>query len=186
MILVTLGTQDKDFKRLLKAIDKEIENKNINEEVIVQAGYTKYHSNNMKIFDFISPKELDDLMKSARIIITHAGVGSILGALKYNKPIIAAARLSKYKEHTNDHQKEILNEFEKEGHILALKDFNKLDNLLMKANSFKPNKYKSNNKKFTEMIEENINKLSKKSIWYRISPYVYLIILILIIMLIIM
>ena len=31
MILVTLGTQDKSFDRLLKAIDKEIENKNIKE-----------------------------------------------------------------------------------------------------------------------------------------------------------
>ena len=31
MILVTLGTQDKEFTRLLKAIDKEIEKGNIKE-----------------------------------------------------------------------------------------------------------------------------------------------------------
>ena len=111
MILVTLGTQDKSFVRLLKAIDKQIELGNIKEEVIVQAGYTKYESKNMKIFDLVSPKELDSLMKSANIIITHGGVGSILGALKYGKPVIAAARLSKYGEHTNDHQKQIIDEF---------------------------------------------------------------------------
>ena len=42
MILVTLGTQDKSFVRLLKAIDREIKKGNIKEKVIVQAGYTKY------------------------------------------------------------------------------------------------------------------------------------------------
>ena len=64
MILVTLGTQDKSFDRLLKAIDKEIENKNIKEKVIVQAGYTKYKSDNMKIFDLVSEEELVKLVRS--------------------------------------------------------------------------------------------------------------------------
>ena len=34
MILVTLGTQDKSFKRLLEAIDKQISLGNINDEII--------------------------------------------------------------------------------------------------------------------------------------------------------
>ena len=42
MIFVTLGTQDKSFERLLKAIDKEIEKGTIKDKVVVQAGYTKY------------------------------------------------------------------------------------------------------------------------------------------------
>ena len=44
MIFVALGTQDKSFERLLKIIDENIENNVITEEVIVQAGYTKYKS----------------------------------------------------------------------------------------------------------------------------------------------
>ena len=44
MIFVTLGTQDKDFSRLLKAIDREIEKGTIKEKVIVQAGHSKYES----------------------------------------------------------------------------------------------------------------------------------------------
>ena len=42
MILVTLGTQDKEFKRLLESIDKEINNGTITDKVVVQAGCTKY------------------------------------------------------------------------------------------------------------------------------------------------
>ena len=52
MILVVLGTQDKQFTRLLKAVDKEIEKGNIKDKVVVQAGQTKYESKKMEIFDF--------------------------------------------------------------------------------------------------------------------------------------
>ena len=83
MILVTLGTQDKSFKRLLEAIDKEIEKGNIKEKVLVQAGYTKYKSKNMEIFKSVSSDKLEELMNKASLIITHGGVGSILTALKH-------------------------------------------------------------------------------------------------------
>lgn len=172
MIFVTLGTQDKSFRRLLKAIDKEIEKKNIKEKVVVQAGYTKYKSNNMEIFDYRSAEEIDKLMKEAKIIITHGGVGSILGALKYDKPIIAAARLSKYKEHNNDHQKQIINEFVKEGYLIELDDFSKLDEKLKEAKKFIPKKYKSNNKKFVSNITKYIEKDNHTS-WYNKFRYLW-------------
>ena len=111
MILVTLGTQDKSFSRLLEQIDKEIKKGNIKEKVIVQAGCTKYESDNMEIFDLIPRDEFDDLVSKASLIITHGGAGSILTAIKNNKKVIAAARLKKYKEHTNDHQIQIVREF---------------------------------------------------------------------------
>ena len=104
MIFVTLGTQDKTFERLLKAIDKAIDKGEIKEKVIVQAGNTKYESKNMEIFDLISPDEFQKLVDTCDILITHGGVGSILSAVKQGKTVIAAARLKKYNEHVNDHQ----------------------------------------------------------------------------------
>ena len=165
MILVTLGTQDKEFTRLLKVIDKEIEKGNIKDKVIVQAGYTKYSSKNMEIHDLIEMKELDNLVKKCDLLITHGGVGSILSGLTNNKKVIAAARLKKYKEHTNDHQKQIIKAFEDKGYILALRDFNKFDKVLEKAKTFKPKKYKSNNKNFVKLIDTYIEKDSNTS-WY--------------------
>lgn len=156
MILVTLGTQDKEFTRLLEAIDREIEKKNIKEKVIVQAGHTKYESKNMEIFDLIPEEKLEELVKKCNILITHGGVGSILMGIKQNKPIIAAARLKRYKEHTNDHQKQIIKEFESRGYILELRDFNKLDKMLEKAKSFQPKKFVSNTDDFVKNIENYI------------------------------
>ena len=171
MILITLGTQDKDFSRLLKAVDKEIEKGNIKEEVIVQAGYTKYESKNMKIFDLIETKEFEKLIKKCDILITHGGVGSILTGIKNNKKVIAAARLKKYKEHTNDHQKQIIKEFAKRGYILELENFNDLDKVLKDIKKFKPEKYKSNNKEFISLIDNYIKEDNHIS-WF--NKYRYL------------
>ena len=41
MILVTLGTQDKPFRRLLEELQREIDNGIIKDKVVVQAGCTK-------------------------------------------------------------------------------------------------------------------------------------------------
>ncbi len=165
MILVTLGTQDKGFERLLKQIDKEIDKGNIHEEVIVQAGYTEYQSKNMKIFDLLPANEFDDLMNKARIVITHGGAGSILTAIKKGKVVIAAARLKKYKEHTNDHQKQIIKEFADDGYILELRDFDKLSKLLEKAETFKPKKFVSNTDNMIQLISDYVEEVDHIS-WY--------------------
>ena len=165
MIFVTLGTQDKEFTRLLEAIDREIEKGNIKERVVVQAGYTKYESKNMEIFDLIPTDEFNKYIKSADLIITHGGAGSILTAIKNNKKVIAAARLYKYKEHTNDHQKQIVKEFADEGYILELRDFNKLGKLIEKSKSFTPKKFVSNTPNMIKLIEDYIEDTNNVS-WY--------------------
>lgn len=159
MILVTLGTQDKSFKRLLNAVQKCIDDKVINEEVVVQTGCTKYNSKDMKIFDLMSQEQLDKYRKQARIIITHAGVGSILDSLRLDKKIIAAARLKKYHEHTNDHQLQILNNFANDGYIIKLENFDDLSSILNNIDSFNPKKYDGNNEKIKNMIVEFIESI---------------------------
>lgn len=165
MILVTLGTQDKEFTRLLKAIDKEIKNGVITDKVVVQAGCTKYKSENMEMFDLIPANEFDEYIKKADLIITHGGAGSILTGVKNNKKIIAAARLAKYKEHTNDHQKQIIKEFSEQGYIMELKDFNKLGKLIQKSKSFKPRKFISNTDNMINLVSDYIEETNNIS-WY--------------------
>ena len=158
MIFVTLGTQDKSFKRLLDIIEKAIDEGVIKEEVIVQAGYTKYKSDNMKIFDYINMEDFDNYMQECDLLITHGGVGSILSGLKYKKKIIAAPRLSKYSEHTNDHQIQIVDNFYEEGYILKLYENDKLKDILKEAKTFKPKEWKFNNETIVNKIDEFISK----------------------------
>ena len=158
MIFVILGTQDKLFPRLLKEIDKQIDKGNIKEEVIVQAGNTKYKSKNMKIFDFISMNDFNEYIKKSDFIITHGGVGSILNSLKNNKKVIAVPRLYKYKEHENDHQLQIINKFASEGYILGCNKVSDLEKNLKKLDNFIPKKYVGSNKLIINTIENFIEK----------------------------
>lgn len=156
MIFVTLGSHDKPFNRLLEAVQEEIDKKNIKDEVIVQAGATKFNSKDMKIFDLISIQEFDDLVSKCDLLITHGGVGSIMTGLKKGKKVIACARLAKYKEVVNDHQKQIIENFDKAGYIIGVTDLKDLDKALTRAKDFKPKKYISNTKKFVKLVEKMI------------------------------
>lgn len=153
MIFVTLGTQDKQFPRLLEAVENAI----INEEVVIQKGSTKFETKNknFEVYDYLNQQDFFKYMKEASCIITHAGVGTIIEGLKLRKKMIVAARLKKYKEHVNDHQLQILETFSEEGYILPLYDFNKLEELLYE--DFTPKEFISNNKEFNEKLFEEIN-----------------------------
>ena len=158
MIFVTLGTNDKSFKRLLDAFEKEIELGNIKDKVIVQSGFTKYNSKRMKVIDLMSMFEFNKYIKECDLLVTHGGVGTILDGLKLGKRIIAFPRLSKYKEHVNDHQIEIINEFFKEGYILT-GEVKNLKEVIDSSKAFIPRPYKSNNAKFNKMIGNFIDNI---------------------------
>ena len=127
MILVMLGTQNNSFHRLLEKIEELIKDNIIKDEVVVQAGYTKFKSDYMQIFDMIPREELEEYQKQADLIITHGGVGSIITSLKLGKKVIAVPRLHEHGEHVNNHQIEIVELFDKKGYIIGCIDVEKLE-----------------------------------------------------------
>lgn len=157
MILVVLGTQDKQFPRLLQKIEELIDKKVIKDKVVVQAGNTKFESSKMEIFDFISMDKFKDLVETADLIITHGGVGTILDGLRKSKKVIAVPRLAKYGEHVNDHQVQIISEFSNLGYILGCESVDDLEGCITRLKSFKPVVYKSSNEKMLEIIKKFIN-----------------------------
>lgn len=157
MILVMLGTQNNSFHRLLEEIDKLINDGLIKEDVVVQAGYTKYESTNMKIFDFISSDELEKLEQQADCIITHGGVGSIIGSIEKNKKVIAVPRLKQYGEHVNDHQLDIVQSFDKLGYIIGITDVSELSDALHKIDIFQPKKYVQNTGRIISIVQDFID-----------------------------
>lgn len=157
MILVMLGTQKNDFSRLLKEIENCIGNGTIQEEVLVQAGSTKYQTDKMQIFDLIAREELDKQKQEASLIITHGGVGSIVGALKMNKKVIAVPRLKQYGEHVNDHQKQIVENFDTQGYIKGVFDIKDLEQAIKDIKKFEPKKFVSNTQSIINIVESYID-----------------------------
>ena len=156
MIFVSLGTQDKSFTRLVEKIEELKKSGKIKEEVVVQLGSTQYKSEYIKCIDFMSMEEFDKYLQNSRYLITHGGVGTILTALKYNKKVIAVPRLSKYNEHVNDHQLELIEAFSLDNYILGCKTLDDLEENINKISKFIPKKYKSNQDNFIELIKRLI------------------------------
>ena len=156
MILVTLGTQDKSFTRLLEAIERAAQQNAIHEEIVVQAGYTHFESRYMKITDYFDQDTFKNMISKADLVITHGGAGSIMTALKAGKKILAAARLSAYMEHTNDHQTQLLESFDAAGYLIYMRDLSDIRPYLKQAETFEPAAFTTNTPHMISILEEYI------------------------------
>ena len=89
MIFVTLGTQDKQFKRLLEAVDKL----DIDDKIIAQTGSTEFKSDKIEIHKYLSQRKFNQYMEDADIVIT--GEGRLDGQTAMGKAPVGVARLAK-------------------------------------------------------------------------------------------
>lgn len=101
MILVTIGTSD-PFDRLLAAVARLP----AGEEVVAQCGNSTVRPGNARCVDFLAFDELTALVAEARVVVMHAGAGSVLTALAAGRRPIAVPRLRRYGEAVDDHQVE--------------------------------------------------------------------------------
>ncbi len=128
MIFVTVGTHPKGFPRLVKKMDEIAEK--LDEEVMMQMGYTNYKPRKARFFNFVSFQEIQKLNQLARIVITHDGAGSIIVALQSAKPTIVVPRMKKYGECNYDNKAELAVELEKEGLLKVVYNVNDLEKIM--------------------------------------------------------
>ena len=100
MILVTVGTLHFPFERLLRAVD-ELPG---DEELVVQSRAPGTRPARARCVEDLPYEELVAEIRRARVVICHAGVGSILTALANGKRPIVVPRLERYGEAVDDHQ----------------------------------------------------------------------------------
>lgn len=159
MIFVSLGSQQFQFDRLLVELDRLKEENKIDEEIVAQIGFSDFDTKNFKVIKFLDIDEYKSYMKQCDFLITHAGTGAIVSALKNNKKIIACPRLKKYGEHVDDHQREIAKKYEEQGLLVCCDDMKLLDRTIQNIGSIKFNRFVSNNDKFIEGLTEIVNRL---------------------------
>ena len=101
MIFATVGTQ-LPFARLIDALDALAQD--LGEEVIAQTGPSEGAWPHLDLRDRLAPAEFEALFTAARVVVAHAGIGTILSAKRYGKPLIILPRRHDLGEHRNDHQ----------------------------------------------------------------------------------
>lgn len=157
MIFVTVGSQKFQFNRLLKEVDELIETGKIKDDIFAQIGASDYKPKNYKYKEFITQEAFNDYLNKADIIITHAGTGVIVNAIKKGKKVIGVPRLAKYGEHVDDHQIQLINEFKEMNFIEAVYKMNKLKDAIETVKEKRYNTYVSNTDKIIDDIEVFIN-----------------------------
>jgi|tagenome__1003787_1003787.scaffolds.fasta_scaffold20989796_6 beta-1,4-N-acetylglucosaminyltransferase len=100
MIVVTVGTNEARFDRLLRTVqDLELE-----EDLIVQYGSCDVRPFPATLHQELAYQDLVDLIRAARAVVAHAGAGIVLTALANGKRPIVLPRLKRYGEAVDDHQ----------------------------------------------------------------------------------
>ena len=155
MILISLGTHERPFYRLLKEIEKLISKEKI-KDVIIQTGYTSYKVKGAKCFDFIEFGKMQKLIKNCNLLITHGGVGSITDALNYGKATIVVPRRKELNEHSDNHQLQITKEMEKTGKIIPVYDIKDLEYAIKKARKLRIKKRIKKQPKILEIIDKKL------------------------------
>lgn len=102
MIFATVGTQ-LPFDRLLEALDAWAA-LTPQAQILAQTGRSKGRFAHLTCQPFMDQKAYQSAMSQAKIIVAHAGMGSILSAAELGKPIVVLPRLCAHGEHRNDHQ----------------------------------------------------------------------------------
>jgi len=105
MIFVTVGNDFRNFDRLLGKMDEIAPL--IPNEIVIQRGYSRYLPKNTTCFDFISMDIAIEYIRKSELVVSHAGIGTIILCKEYGVPILIFPRRKKYGEHMNDHQMEI-------------------------------------------------------------------------------
>lgn len=102
MIFVTAGTA-LPFDRMIKIVDAWAHQRG-RRDVFAQIGVGGWEPENLPFANLLQPNEFAEKVRRASVVISHAGIGTILSALHYEKPILVIPKLARLGEHRNDHQ----------------------------------------------------------------------------------
>ena len=137
MIFLAVGTQF-PFDRLVKVVDSVLDDSSQDGELFAQIGQSSYKPRNFKSVAYLDKQRFDRYFKEASAIISHAGMGMIMMALDYEKPLLVMPRLKKYGEVVNNHQVAIATRFSELRHILVAHSEEELPQKVQLLKTFRP------------------------------------------------
>lgn len=120
MIFATVGTQ-LPFDRLLSGLEKWA-GQNPSIPIFAQTGASRRQFKHMETVAHLSQSDFLARFKAARLIVSHAGMGTILSAAELGKPVILMPRRAKFGEHRTDHQQDTAREMARLSNVTLVED----------------------------------------------------------------
>jgi UDP-N-acetylglucosamine transferase subunit ALG13 len=120
-VLVTVGTNEAPFDRLVAAAARLT-----GESVLVQHGPSTLRPHGVRCVDYLPFDAFDALVSSARVVVTHAGIGSVAAALAHGRRPVVVPRLRRMGEAVDDHQVSFARRLERAGLVTVVDDLDQL------------------------------------------------------------
>jgi UDP-N-acetylglucosamine--N-acetylmuramyl-(pentapeptide) pyrophosphoryl-undecaprenol N-acetylglucosamine transferase len=127
VIFATVGTHGQPFTRFLDALA------GLDDDVVVQYGHNAAPAGVREAVAFMPFDELNARMREADVVVTHAGVGSVLCAREAGHVPVVVPRLHSFGEHVDDHQLELVAALAKDGHVVPVMNISELPAAVQKA-----------------------------------------------------
>lgn len=166
MIFVTVGTHEQQFDRLVEAIDSLKQNGRIDEEVVIQTGFSTYEPQHCRWEKFFAYPQMLEFVREANIVVTHGGPSSFIMPLQVGKIPVVVPRQKCFNEHVNDHQLEFAKTVQQRlGNIMVVEDIADLGNTLEQYDvlAAKMNaSHSSNNEIFCDALSQRVAELVKR------------------------
>jgi UDP-N-acetylglucosamine transferase subunit ALG13 len=155
-VFVTVGTQ-LPFDRLVKAVDEL--GALYDWDILAQIGQTRYQPRHLEWRAFVDTETAAGWIRDSDLVITHAGMGTILGRLEAGGPMLVMPRKASLGEHRNEHQRASCARL---GHFPSIHVVEDADELREAVASFQPARR-----------SEPIGKLAQPALVEAIRDYVW-------------
>ena len=166
MIFVTVGTHEQQFNRLVECVDQMKEKGLLQEEVIVQTGFSTYEPKHCTWQKLLPFQQMVKNVELARIVITHGGPSSFIMPLQIGKIPIVVPRQKQYEEHVNDHQVDFCRAVsQRQGNIILAEEMEALEQAILHYDEITAGMtvgQSSNNAKFNEAFGTLVEGLFQK------------------------
>lgn len=161
MIFLTVGNWPAGFDRLVQAIDELKGRAVITEDIVAQVAFGRYQPAHLKTMAFCSPTEFIQNVEAARLVVTHAGIGSVGQAAMMNKPVIVVPRKADLGEAGDNHQWTTAKQLEQEGKVLVAYETTALPEKLKQAETFVPVR-EEGGRHIVSLVESFVADIAKK------------------------
>ena len=166
MIFVTVGTHEQQFNRLVECVDQMKEKGLLQEEVIIQTGFSTYEPKYCTWQKLLPFQQMVKNVEQARIVITHGGPSSFIMPLQIGNIPIVVPRQKQYEEHVNDHQVDFCRAVSRrQGNIILAEEMDALEQAILNYDEITAGMtagQSSNNTKFNEAFGALVEGLFQK------------------------
>lgn len=132
----------------------------VDEPVVIQKGTSRVATRHAESFSWESEELLVTHFKNARLVICHAGVGAILDARRYRKPLIVVPRQKLFGEHFDNHQMEIAHVLSAQGTVV-IEDLTELNRYISSENLEPPTATDNRRESLIRTIKEIVRSISE-------------------------